>query len=295
MLLGACGETATSSVSLREAGVGDATLAQGAWGRTECGTCALEACSAERATCGADPLCARNLECLEACDVDSDQEPAAACASRCPDTRASTESEAARAALDLCRTRGAGAGCTPCYGGARTHYEPALTNVCPSPHWDAGPDATPEDELFSKCTGERCCAVRDACNNDPDCSALRACVAATTDRPMKAACYAQYDSALALLGQRYACFDVLCASILAPDDDCLRCVNDSCGDLEAACLNTHDCILLYFCTAACTTADSQCMPNCLAQYPAAVDAYGGYAQCVGTSCRVCGAGTAGGK
>ena len=261
-----------------EAGIPDATLAEGAWGTTACATCTFAACSLEHTDCRSDPGCARNLDCVEGCPTTPEGDPDPACVDACPLT-ASTTSESRRLALERCRSIGGATDCPTCAAAARRkHRNPLLTNTCEGETYDAGPGATPVKEQCMKCVAERCCKARAACRDDEGCNPLLDCFEACKDGACEAACYAQYDGSVGHAFAFIGCAQVRCHDECDPTANaCATCTYDRCGDPLIDCESDHDCYLLSQCLSPCV--DIECFDACNAKYPSAVETFATLTQC----------------
>lgn len=269
-----------------EAGIPDATIADGAWGTTACAACTIAACNLERAECSADPGCALNLDCIEACPAQPDGDPDAACVAACPVAPA-TASETPRRALERCRLVGRATDCPTCAAaGLRRYRNPLLTNTCESTTWDAGPGATPVQEQCAKCLSQRCCESRDACRADPTCFDLKDCYAACKDTACNDACYAMYDASIAHLFGFVSCATVRCGAECGDQPDaCGSCIYGPCADPFIDCRSDHDCYLLSECIAPCK--EFACLEVCNAKYPAAVRTFESLTLCTQARCPAC--------
>ena len=270
LLAFACGSTAVPGGATAEAGLPDASLGEGAWGSTTCAACTFAACRQERVDCRAEPGCARNLDCVEACPGNGDGDPEPACVARCP-IASSTAAETPRLALERCRRSGRATSCPTCAGAGRRRYtNPLLTSTCENATYDAGPDATPVQEGCSRCISKRCCDARDACNAGLGCVPLKDCWAGCPDRACEVACYAQHDGSVGRLFGFLGCVEVRCGPECGyVKKPCAACIDDQCGDERVDCNADHDCFLLGECVAQCSLGFS-CVQACKAKYPGAV-------------------------
>lgn len=282
----ACSSVDDAIGATGDAGIPDATLADGAWGTTSCASCTLHACNLELVDCRADPGCALNLDCVEACPARPDGDPDPACVARCPAAAASA-SETPRRALERCRLAGRATACEACPASQLRRYRnPLLTNACPSPAWDAGAGATPVQETCAKCIAERCCTSRDACRQDPTCFDLKDCYGACTDSACEAACFAQYDSSIGTLFGFVGCAVVHCnVDCGSGTNACSTCINDRCADPNIACQADHDCFLLTRCVTPCK--EFSCIEACNATYPAGTAKLEELEFCAQRSCTGC--------
>ena len=258
----------------------------GAWGVTECATCVRDRCRGELTRCRSEPTCARHLECVETCPSDANGAPAPACLATCPPPSGSA---AERAVIDVevCRTEGAGVECAGCPRGAGVRRSPLLNQVCETPSWDAGPDATPVQETCAKCGGARCCESRDRCRADPGCFELRDCLVACTDDACMSACNAKYESSFATWNEYAYCNFILCTDECgAAPGRCDGCAFEKCGDEVIGCFSDRDCALLGECIRQCGLAGS-CADACQAKYPNGVERLTAQLDCVRARCPAC--------
>ncbi len=290
--LTACRDAAPSAGATEEGGIAPVVLGDGAWGASDCASCTFDACRGERTTCQAEPGCARNLDCIEACTLTADGDPDAACVSACPVTSASA-SEDARLALEHCRTIGAATACASCAAArARRHTNPLLTTYCADGAYDASPDDTPSQTACATCSSKKCCAPHEACVADPGCFAYQRCIGAcgNTKSPCATACEMQYDTSLGHFWGLYACNGVLCnaeCGFAGVVNQCLACIYESCGDEQTACQADHDCKLLSNCIDACG-AVADCQAGCRAKFsPGASGLLADLLVCGGQRCPSC--------
>ena len=264
----------------------DVDARAGVWGVTECATCVRDRCRAELTRCRSEPTCARHLECVETCPSEANGAPDAACLAACPPPSGSA---AERAVIDVevCRTEGAGVECAGCPRGAGVHRSRLLNQVCETPSWDAGPDATPVQETCAKCGGERCCESRARCRADPGCFELRDCLVACADDACTSACNAKYESSFVAWNELAYCNIILCpgeCGVVA--GRCEGCLFEKCGDELIECFSDHDCALLGECIRQCGS-DVSCGEECRTRYPNGVERLGAQLDCTRARCPAC--------
>lgn len=283
----ACQPTDAPAGATAEAGIADVTLGEGAWGSTACAACTFTACNQERGDCRAEPGCARNLDCIEACPATAEGDPDPDCSARCP-IAASTAAETARLALERCRVGGQATDCVTCPGaGRRRNHNPILTSTCENATYDAGPGATPVMEECSRCVGRRCCDARDACRTDESCFPLKDCYGACRDSACEDACFAQYDGSVGRLFGFLGCALVHCATACGSvENPCSACVYRNCADTYVACQADHDCYLLSHCLAPCGLSQG-CVTACTAKFPGAVGLVESQTLCAQARCPLC--------
>ena len=282
----ACGDPQAPVGATAEAGIADVTLADGAWGTTACAACTFDACREERAACRAEPGCARNLDCIEACPSTSDGDPEPTCESECQ-TASASAAEGSRLAFDRCRSAGRATACESCVAAHRRRYtSPLLNQTCPSPVWDAGPDATPVREACTRCGAMHCCDQRVACRADPACSDLWDCEGECKTQACIDACSLAHESVVGGYWGMLSCTLVFCtAECEAPADRCARCLFDDCADTTVTCEADHDCYFLAKCSGSC---DSEaCRAACGEKYPGAAALYSAQLLCVQKKCPGC--------
>lgn len=282
----ACHGSSQTAGATEEGGIPAVVLADGSWGSSECAACTLNACAAQRTDCQADPGCAANLDCIEACPLTADGDPDAACVKACPMPSASA-TEQARIAFEQCRTLGAATACASCAAAQRRRYQdPLLTSFCADGTYDASPSDTPLVTACSTCGATKCCASHRAYVADPGAVALRDCVKVCGDPACERACDAEHDSSLATFWGFVVCDSVMCQNECQfPATDCAACTNMNCADELAACRGNHDCDLLWDCFGACGTED--CKAACSAKYPSGATAFADFVLCDGQRCPSC--------
>jgi hypothetical protein len=280
----ACGESDAPLGATAEGGIPSAVLAEGAWGSSACAVCTFDKCKSELTNCRAEPGCARNLDCIEACPTNAEGDPEASCVSRCPIADASA-AEGRRVALEQCRTTGRATSCPDCAASQRRRFRhPLLNSVCEDLPYDAGPDATAVQERCGLCLSKRCCDARNTCNADPSCGALRECVDVCNTDACIDACYVKYDPSIANLFALVTCAVVLCApECESPDTPCNRCLYGDCADEVMACAADHTCKLLSFCADKCGP-NELCQRACRDKYPAAGTLFSNQLGCVQNRC-----------
>jgi hypothetical protein len=256
-----------------------------AYGTSAAGVCFAEKCASEINTCKADPECPAFLSCLDACPVDATGDADPACVALCP-TGMGSQSMMAAAAVDDCRTNGAGAVCLACTSPQPEYTSPVLNQTCPDPSM--------ETNVCFKCEDEKCCDTYVACKNNPECDALvKNCLAlcAAGDLSCEKDCVAQHPAGADDLGARFACMRVRCFAEQLMCDRCLRepaevCLYDTCGDAYAAYLSGPNGYAHEACIHACPVDDMACDQVCHADYPDAYMRFGALADCFATQCNL---------
>jgi hypothetical protein len=262
----------------------------GSFGTSACGGCVLQACSAEVTSCEADSACASYLVCLEGCGLASNGAADPACAGRCWNAAVGSGSTALTD-LSTCMTVGPGGSCPAC----GEDDSGVLNENCP-----ADPDAA---NGCAECLHEKCCDVRSACLNDPDCLALLNCEAdCSAGEPDDAApdgappttgpyscdlwCGAPTNPSLTKWAELLACADIVCeaASACGGADACTVCSNEFCQLEHLRSSDTPDGYLLNECIGQCATGDTACEDQCLNSYPGAVAAENAFVSCVSQHC-----------
>jgi hypothetical protein len=255
---------------------------------SECGTCALEACTEAVEACSTDPGCTNYLECLLGCPLgpsgNADPECDAACAAD-----VSSESSALRERLNGCRFEGAGVDCAPC-GLSLAPSDTRLTQEC-----EPRPDAP---TACRQCHWDNCCDTWDACFADgvnPDCDALATCIQTCGDvEDCITECFDQHPNSIQTLLDQVGCGLSQCAIDQENCDqslrnDCEACAFETCGDSFIALMTTPAGFLLFTCQDNCPKDETNldCVIACGEKYPEAEGASFAWAECLGYWCGSC--------
>jgi hypothetical protein len=270
-LLGvSCGEDAPPSGT---GGTADVT-----YQNSECGTCALAACSAGVTDCNADPGCAAYLQCLEGCPVTEEGDAETACDDLCPVADSSVSRDLV-ARLRYCRAEGVGATqCTAC--GKIQETNPCLNQDCaPSVETDA----------CAICEDEACCEMYADYVANPEAIALKECLEACPDDACWLGCYDMHPDGVAAWGARFACYTIFCLEecTTGTPSACAVCSFSECASPHINCGKNASCHLLSECEAICenmggTTPD--CIAQCGEQYPDGVEDFAAFGACTTEKC-----------
>jgi hypothetical protein len=165
-------------------------------GANACVRCINDMCCPSLQACGGMPACAEIARCLGRC-APSDR----ACEASCRSANAS--GTAAWDAYLACTTRSCQAAC----GGGPAPDAGADAGTCVSPA-SAGP--------CQRCTDQRCCAQTRACNANPQCPQLAACLLGCPTGAARPACvdgcFARFPQGAAPLNDYLACSSGSCAA-----------------------------------------------------------------------------------
>jgi hypothetical protein len=273
-----------------EGGIAETGAGPRSWAASGCGSCVVATCVEETTACRAEPTCARHLECLSSCAATEEGEPDSFCANACPKPIGSAATSALTD-FERCRTNGAGVACEGCLARGAAAKNSILTQVCPNPSWDAGPDADPVTESCQKCVGERCCGSRDRCRANPECAALRACNfdCGSPDGGGAACtkgCIERHKSVVGMYAEFIDCATIRCTDPCGvPHDECSDCFRTTCANDFINCESQNDCYLLLRCYGECSGDD--CERACDPLYPTGRDPLSRFLLCVQSSCLGC--------
>jgi hypothetical protein len=260
--LAACPDEVDSSSSGAGGGQGEPT-----WGESACGACVIDACSAERDACAADPGCAGHLDCVLGCPLAVDDiDPA--CLDACP----APESGAGLSALNDFHGCRSNAGCEVCGGGSGGGH-PILEQDCrPSP----SPDAC------VRCEADNCCET--TC--DDACQALFDCAEPCPTDACIDQCFADHPDGVASVGAWQGCMGVFCRDDCpwVTSNSCFDCGMEHCAEHFVDCFAAPDCYLHFQCSQRCDFGDVDCENACDALHPRGSMMWSAFIYCVAGHC-----------
>ena len=266
--------TATSTSASGSGGGSGGGPAAGTYAASPCGSCVVDVCADERATCFAEPTCAAYLDCLDGCDVDSGGDAATECEVACPSPEGDA-ADAAKLELDRCRFTGPGSECPSCQvEGEPTH--PLLEQSCP---------ASTAPEPCAWCREESCCDTLERCNESPECIAFNDCRGACAgDALCDLDCFAAHPEGAQLLGQHAACVAVSCPDVCGFDTPCEKCTSAECANSYLLCFADAGCYAAAICIVECDydlDCDHPCMADVTADQLSKID---NLVECTSASC-----------
>ena len=282
---------ATTTAGTTATGGGGGAGGSCGYGCSPCGECVKTACASAFAKCDGDPECPAYAACVLACPAGAAGDADPACVDACP-TGTSSASKQAAAAVLACRTVGAGTSCAECHVTEHPPPKNALLNDTCGP--------TKETDPCFQCEEEKCCESQAACNAEPDCAAYKACFSAcpakdgSLDATCVYGCGTSHKNGANAFGGLYACMSYYCAieqTVSRCDEakrsPCQVCAFETCGDRSADLASAPGGFLLVRCIVTCAVGDEACDGACYAKYPAALDAYQRYGECIAAACPSC--------
>lgn len=293
-VLEACSSDGDSALPSADGGgpIPEASYAGDAWGASSCASCVKKACVEETTRCRSEPTCARKLDCVDSCPTSATGELDRACADACP---APAGSAATTAFLDFeqCRTGGLGVRCEHCGVSVDEFSHPLLTQYCPDPSYDAGPDATPVQERCTKCGTQTCCGSRSRCLQDKECAALRSCAMDCSNdagagdfTTCYQHCIDMHDGALGMYSELLDCVSIRCPGPceITPDP-CTHCLFTTCADEWIDCAADNDCNHLFRCYGDCK--NDACRNACVPPHQKGQEKLGRILLCTQNNCPAC--------
>jgi hypothetical protein len=251
------------------------------FGSSACGQCVHQSCTAEIASCGADPECAAYLSCLDGCPVAADGDVETSCEQACPRGSGSS-AQAAINGIALCRTTGGAAGCAACGTGSGGGGSWILQQQCPT---------SAETNACYKCEDEHCCQTYASYAESPEAVAYKQCLTDCVNAQGQACfmtCYQEHPDGIERFAPRWACVSLFCGDADAcgtlPLTSCELCTNEQCAEPYVALVSDPTGYLLWSCALDCPDGDLACMQACSAEYPSAQPLLEAFLACSATSC-----------
>jgi hypothetical protein len=245
---------------------------------SECEACLVSSCSGELDECESDPECGGYWNCLGKCELNARGGADESCEARCIDAAGKPPGEV-RLRASTCLWSGEGASCGACGATAPRDVTGITSQMCP--------DSTETNACY-ECEDENCCETYAACAANPECVALKDCVAdCGDDNACAVACSDLHPGGVRDWGTRYSCVWLQCGDerCFTPDDGpyvpnpCVDCMRAGCGDLYVACQSDPECYRLWDCVSLCAAGDTACIEGCQAEHPDAVSAFDAVAVC----------------
>jgi hypothetical protein len=230
--------------------------------QSHCGECIADACDAPISRCGADPGCARWLQCLWTCpqtpEGNADPRCEATCRAGLPASSQTTVS-----AVVSCRATGSGAFCEEC--GVGFSSDPLFHQSCvPGPA-----------ETCEHCEKARCCETRAEFQGNPASRALHMCLkgcvkdkSSPPDFACQAVCRSKHRAGILTLEKHMLCAAVGCRASCAEltrQDRCALCGQARCLDSQLAVSRSLDALDARFCVMQCENklgTAIECLESC---------------------------------